>query len=87
MGIDIVPLPYICVPPKVCSQNTLHFTKYVMAYVPTQGGYKCQYIFSGMVLENQDIGNLRWFVQLHCGLYTWKVNMEEVQGSGGHYRA
>ena len=38
-------------------------------------GHICQYMFREMVLENQDIGNSGWFVQLHHSLYTHKVNV------------
>ena len=37
-----------------------------------------------MVLEHQDIGNLRQAIQLHGCLYTSKIYMQEVQWSGGH---
>ena len=37
-----------------------------------------------MVLEHQDIGNLRWSVQLQGYLYASKVYMQEVHHSGGH---
>ena len=36
-----------------------------------------------MVLEHQDIGNLRWSIQLQGCLYAIKVYMQEVQWSGG----
>ena len=37
-----------------------------------------------MVLEHQDIAQLRWSIQLQGHLYASKVYMQEVHRSGGH---
>ena len=48
------------------------------------GGHICHYVLYEMVLEHQDIGDLRWSVQLQACLYTSKVYMQEVHQSSGH---
>ena len=35
----------------------------------------CQYMFSEVGLENQEIGDSRGLIQLHHSLYTSKVDM------------
>ena len=37
-----------------------------------------------MVLEHQDIGDLRQSIQLQGCLYASKIYMQEVHGSSGH---
>ena len=50
------------------------------------GGHICQYMFCEVVLEDLDISNLRWFVQLQGHLYAGKIYMQEVHRSSGHDR-
>ena len=38
-----------------------------------------------VVLEHQDVGNSRWFIQLHGHLYAGKIYVQEVQWGCGHY--
>ena len=47
-------------------------------------GHICHYMFHEMVLEHQDICNLRQSIQLQGCLYASKVYMQEVHWSGGH---
>ena len=48
------------------------------------GGHICHCVFHEMVLENQDICNLRQSIQLQGHLYASKVYMQEVHQSSGH---
>ena len=42
------------------------------------GGYICQYVLGDVVLEHKDIGDFRWFVQLHSHLYAGNIYVQEV---------
>ena len=48
------------------------------------GGHVCHYVFHEMVLEHQNICDLRQSIQLQGHLYASKVYMQEVQQSDGH---
>ena len=52
--------------------------------LPPQGQI-CKYMPHEMVLEHQDIGDSRQFVQLHGCLYAGKIYVQEVQCSSDHY--
>ena len=41
-------------------------------------GHLHQYMLRKVVLEHQDVGNFRWFVQLHGHLYAGKIYVQEV---------
>ena len=47
-------------------------------------GHIHQYVLCEVVLEHQDVGNSRQFVQLHGCLYAGNIYVQEVQWSGGH---
>ena len=47
-------------------------------------GHICHYMLHEMVLEHQDIGDLKQFIQLEGHLYASKVYMQEVHWSSGH---
>ena len=48
------------------------------------GGHIHHNVLCEMVMEYQDIGNLRWSVQLQGCLYASKVHMQEVHRRIGH---
>ena len=40
-------------------------------------GHICQYVLHEVVLEHQDVGTFRWFVQLHGHLYAGKIYVQD----------
>ena len=48
------------------------------------GGHVCHYVFCEIVLEHQDICDLRQSIQLQGHLYASKVYMQEVHQSSGY---
>ena len=47
-------------------------------------GHICHNVFCEMVLEHQDVHNLRWSIQLHGHLNTSIVHVQEINWSSGH---
>ena len=48
------------------------------------GDHICHNMLHEMVLEHQDIGNLRWSIQLQGHFYASKTYMQEIHRSSGH---